>query len=94
MLRLIAAALAGLALASAPGQAHTPQHRSHAVAREFEREHPCPATGGACPGWVKDHVVPLACGGPDAVANLQWQTAADAAAKDKWERRGCGGEPR
>jgi Dioxygenase len=34
--------------------------------------HPCPATGltrGPCPGCVKDHVVPLACGGPDAVSN-------------------------
>jgi hypothetical protein len=39
-------------------------------------KHPCPSTGlpsGACPGYRKDHVVPLACGGPDTVANLQWQ---------------------
>jgi hypothetical protein len=33
--------------------------------------------------------VPLACGGPDAVANLQWQTIPAAEAKDKWERNGC-----
>jgi hypothetical protein len=33
---------------------------------------------------------PLACGGPDAVWNLQWQTIADAKAKDRWERRACG----
>jgi hypothetical protein len=26
--------------------------------------------------------VPLACGGPDTVANLQWQTIRDAKAKD------------
>jgi hypothetical protein len=53
------------------------EHRSRAVTREFQREHPCPSTGrtsGACPGYRKDHVVPLACGGPDAVSNLQWQT--------------------
>src|SRR5271169_2953472 len=34
------------------------------VAREFQREHPCPSTGlasGRCPGYVKDHVVPLSC---------------------------------
>jgi hypothetical protein len=39
---------------------------------------------------VKDHVRPLACGGPDAVANIQWQTIADAKAKDRSERRACG----
>jgi hypothetical protein len=41
----------------------------------------------ACPGYVKDHVLPLACGGPDAVSNLQWQTIRDAKAKDKWETK-------
>lgn len=41
------------------------------------------------PGYVVDHVVPLACGGADAPSNMQWQTVADAKAKDKVERRGC-----
>ena len=66
--------------------------RSGAVGRAFQHAHPCPATGrstGACPGWVKDHIIPLACGGPDEPSNLQWQTDADAKAKDRWERRGC-----
>jgi hypothetical protein len=61
------------------------EHRSREVTREFQREHPCPSSGktsGACPGYRKDHVVPLACDGPDAVSNLQWQT--------RWERRFCG----
>jgi hypothetical protein len=52
------------------------EYRSRAVAREFKREHPCPSTGlptGPCPGYWKDHIVPLACGGPDAVSNLQNQ---------------------
>jgi len=40
-------------------------------------------------GYVVDHVVPLACGGTDATSNMQWQTSAAAAAKDKWERRSC-----
>jgi hypothetical protein len=31
----------------------------------------------------------LACGGPDAVWNLQWQTIADARAKDTWEQKAC-----
>jgi hypothetical protein len=32
--------------------------------------------------------VPLACGGPDAAWNMQWQTVADARAKDAWAREG------
>jgi hypothetical protein len=52
-----------------------------------------PSTGlttGACPGYVKDHIRALACGGPDSVENLQWQTTAEAKAKDKRERKSCG----
>jgi hypothetical protein len=40
-------------------------------------------------GYVVDHIIPLACGGPDAPTNMQWQTTAEAKAKDKVERRGC-----
>ena len=50
------------------------EYRSPSVKREFQLTHPCPANGrtrGACPGYVKDHVVPLACGGPDAHSNIQ-----------------------
>jgi|SRR5271166_1902657 len=68
------------------------EYRSHEVTREFQREHPCPSTGrttGACPRYRRDHIKPLACGGPDAVSNLQWQTITDAKAKDRWERRAC-----
>jgi hypothetical protein len=62
------------------------EYRSREVTREFQREHPCPSTGktsGACPGYRRDHIKPLACGGADAVSNLQWQTAAAAKAKDR-----------
>ena len=41
------------------------------------------------PGYVIDHIVPLACGGADAPSNMQWQTKEAAAAKDKTERIGC-----
>jgi hypothetical protein len=72
------------------------EYRSREVTREFQREHPCPSTGktnGACPGYRKDHVEPLACGEPDAVWNLQWQTIAEARAKDRRERRVCARRP-
>jgi hypothetical protein len=32
---------------------------------------------------------PFACGGPDVVSNLQWQTVAATKAKDRWELRAC-----
>jgi hypothetical protein len=60
--------------------------RSTAAKDEFER-----ATGYAHgrPGYIVDHVVPLACGGADSPSNMQWQTEAEAKAKDKTERIGC-----
>ena len=73
-----------------PNHGSAGEHRSWAVKRDFQQLHPCPSTGrttGACPGYIKDHIVPLACGGPDSVANLQWQTTAAGKAKDKWERK-------
>ena len=66
--------------------------RSRSARAEFVKANPCPATGkprGACPGRVVDHVQPLACGGVDHADNMQWQTKADAAAKDRLERKGC-----
>lgn len=66
--------------------------RSLAAKWAFKAEHPCPANGarrGHCPGYIIDHIKPLACGGADDPSNMQWQTEADAKAKDRWERRGC-----
>jgi hypothetical protein len=68
------------------------QARDRHQAIAFKRSHPCPATGlpyGSCKGWVIDHIDPLACGGADDPSNMQWQTKAEAKAKDKWERKGC-----
>jgi hypothetical protein len=86
------ATLIAIFVLALPGVASAGEHRSRAVAREFQREHPCPSTRlptGACPGFWKDHILSLACGGPDAVSNMQWQTIADARAKDGWERKAC-----
>ena len=61
--------------------------RSEKLKEDFMRQtgHP-----HGWPGHVVDHKVPLACGGADAPSNMQWQTAAEAKAKDKVERQGCG----
>ena len=66
--------------------------RSASAKAAFKKANPCPATwktSGSCPGYVVDHIRPLACGGADAPENMQWQTAAAAKEKDKWERNGC-----
>lgn len=74
-----------------PADAKT-YHRSREVTKAFQRSHPCPSTGrtaGGCSGYIKDHRIPLVCGGADSVSNLNWQPVAEARAKDKWERIGC-----
>jgi hypothetical protein len=62
--------------------------RCRAARDAFERENPCPSTWltrGPCPGYVVDHIVPLKRGGADDPSNMQWQSTADARAKDKVE---------
>jgi hypothetical protein len=44
---------------------------------------------GGRPGYIVDHIIPLACGGPDTPENMQWQTITAAKAKDAWERKDC-----
>jgi hypothetical protein len=76
--------------ASCPRNAKGKIKRSREAKRQFERQNPCPSTGkstGSCPGYVVDHRKALAEGGADEPSNMQWQTAADAKAKDKWERK-------
>lgn len=82
-------ALAAFLCALIAGQALA---RSSAAVAQFKRTNPCPATGaqrGGCPGYVVDHVVPLCAGGADSPSNMQWQSKAEAAAKDADERRQC-----
>lgn len=68
------------------------QPRSQSARQSFVRTTPCPATGQPklpCPGYIIDHVVPLCAGGEDHPDNMQWQTVADAKAKDREERQLC-----
>lgn len=67
--------------------------RNISLLREFQSIWPCPSTGskeGSCPGWFRDHTVPLACGGCDSIINLTWlpyeiKSAAGQFPKDRWE---------
>jgi hypothetical protein len=77
------------------GYFHAPRTKSHSSSArkrsakakgEFLRESGYPH---GRKGYVVDHRVPLACGGADAPSNMQWQTKAEAKAKDKTERIGC-----
>jgi len=83
--------LAGLFSAVA-SPAFARRRRSSAARRAFVRAHPCPATGrvtGACAGWRVDHIESLCAGGADAPENMQWQTDAEALAKDRLEWAAC-----
>lgn len=67
--------------------------RSTAAKNAFAHQHRCPSTKQyrlPCPGYVIDHIKPLACGGADAPSNMQWQTIAAGKAKDRWELKACG----
>jgi hypothetical protein len=69
---------------------------SKEVLRRFQRLHPCPSTGshtGRCPGWEKNHIIPLCNGGPDMVSNLQWIASDEAAIKRQWENAICNDKP-
>ena len=72
--------------ASVPRTARSKIQRSDAARHAFARQTGYPH---GRPGYVIDHVVPLACGGADAPSNMQWQTIAAGKAKDRTERAGC-----
>ena len=65
------------------------------VLAAFQKIHPCPSTGltsGACMGWQKNHVIPLACGSCDEVSNLAWfpvqiKTCTNWYCVDRFERK-------
>jgi len=57
-------------------------HRSSTVRHQFMVQTGYPH---GRPGYIIDHIIPLKRGGADSVTNMQWQTVADAKAKDRWE---------
>ncbi len=62
--------------------------RSRTARADFKRTHPCPATGltsRGCKGYVIDHRQALKRAGVDDPSNMQWQTKAEARAKDRVE---------
>jgi hypothetical protein len=68
----------------------TKYKRDPAQRRTFMRENPCP--GGPdkgsmrrCSGYRVDHIKALKHNGADRPWNMQWQTVAEAKAKDRWE---------
>src|SRR5580765_6376259 len=68
-----------------PGVARDEQgriKRSEVAKHEFMKESGYP---NGRPGYVIDHIVPLARGGADSPRNMQWQTVEAAKAKDKVE---------
>ena len=88
----LAAAIALWAATILPLSAAEDVRRSFKAEVLFRLANPCPATGrtqGECKGYVIDRVIPLVCGGEEDASNMQWQTIAEARAKDKWERIGC-----
>ncbi|WP_446811579.1 HNH endonuclease signature motif containing protein [Methylomonas sp. 2BW1-5-20] len=89
---LIIAILSAISATSSAAQ----QKRSEAAKNAFKHANPCPSNGrnyGACPGYVIDHIIALACGGADDPSNMQWQTVTAGRAKDEWERKGCKSSP-
>ena len=70
---------------AAPGvkrDSHGRIARSSKAKQEFMKQTGYPK---GRPGYVVDHIVPLKKGGCDCTSNMQWQTKAEAKAKDKVE---------
>jgi hypothetical protein len=72
--------------ASVPRTATGKIQRSEAARHAFARQTGYP---NGRPGYVIDHIGPLACGDVDAPSNMQWQTIAEGKAKDRTKRVGC-----
>jgi hypothetical protein len=88
---------AACAIYTSPADASSHYHRGcNATAtwdcRSLAVKHEFWELSGHPHGWkghIVDHRRALVCGGIDAVENMQWETVAEAKAKDRWETIGC-----
>lgn len=108
LLLIPCAALAHLPAPGTPGAPNDPRYcgepkrdkhgviiRSRKVLRDYTRVFPCPANlkpTASCPGWALNHYIPLASGGCDSAANLNWipdalKSCAGKVCVDRWERQ-------
>lgn len=70
--------------------------RDSKVITAYRKVHKCPSTGkytGACPDYALNHMVPLACGGCDAVWNMSWMRNDIKALEDRVERQIFAADP-
>ena len=74
----------GSSCPSCPRDAHGRIKRSEKAKGDFMRQTGYPS---GRPGYVVDHIIPLSKGGKDVPSNMQWQTTAEARAKDRVERK-------
>jgi hypothetical protein len=62
----------------------------------FKEKNACPSTkklgNHPCPGWIVNHIKPLACNGPDTPENMEWEEQAASYKRDVWERQICKGK--
>ena len=89
MIRLAVALAVVLAL---PAPADARVARNAGVMRRFSETVPCPATGQvrrSCPGYTRDHFIPLCAGGDDAFENIWFEDMGRAEIKDRFEDRLC-----
>ena len=89
MIRLAVALAVVLAL---PTPAGARVARNAGVMRQFSETVPCPATGQiqrSCPGYTRDHFIPLCAGGDDAFENIWFEDMGRAEIKDRFEDRLC-----
>ena len=69
--------------------------RNSQVLRDFQHLYPCPSTqmrAGPCPGFSRNHTIPLSCYGKDIIENITWvpnsiKSCADDDCIDRWERK-------
>ena len=85
-------AFLALSLGALQSPAYAKVERSGSVPKDFQMAVPCPANGqkkGPCPGYERDHILPLCLRGADHIDNMQWLTVAEHRAKTRKDVAAC-----